>query len=58
MLGTYVNEEGGQKVLIANDPFSGQQVTISGVTGQVISAPAGYTNIGFQAESVQAMTVN
>jgi hypothetical protein len=53
-----VNDDGGAKVIIANDPNSGLQVKINAATGQIINPPAGYTNINFQADAFRTLAVN
>jgi hypothetical protein len=58
MLGTFVSNQDGRKVISANDPYSGVQVTIDAQTGRVVSPPAGYTNIDFTADAFRTLTVN
>jgi UDP-3-O-[3-hydroxymyristoyl] glucosamine N-acyltransferase len=58
MLGTYVNDVQGKKEIVANDPYSGVQVTIDANTGRVVNPPAGYANINFTADAFRTLTVN
>jgi hypothetical protein len=58
MLGTYVNNDDGTKVIIANDPWTGTQVTVNAQTGRLVDPSAAAAGIEFQANAFRTLSVN
>ena len=56
MLGTYIGNVGGTRIIVADDPYSGVQVTIDATTGAVVNPPQDYKPINFIATGMETIS--